>query len=64
MTGKEMAEKIIENLKNENDIAMKKLEESANKGDSSAANYWLGKSVAIANAIKDIGWLVIFEDMY
>lgn len=64
MTGKEMAKKIIENLKNENDMAMEKLEESANKGNSAASNYWLGKSVAITNAIKDIGWLIIFEDMY
>lgn len=64
MTGKEMAEKIIENLKNENDMAMEKLEESANKGDLAASNYWLGKSVAVANTIKDIGWLIIFEDMY
>ena len=64
VTGKEVAEKIIENLKNDNDIAMKKLEESANNGDLSAANYWLGKSVAIANTMKDIGWLIILEDMY
>lgn len=59
MTNIEMAKIIIKRLKNRNDIA---LQNASQEGNVERKRFYIGKAVAISEAIEDIETVIRFKD--